>query len=398
MLAGLAGSAIELAQCTRYGAAVQATPDHQFRWLTTGREAFERALRAIDQAERTIELEIYIFAADEAGTTFRDHLSAAAARGVHVRVLVDSFGSIALADSFWEVLRAAGGEVRWFNPFSLGRYSIRNHRKLLVADGQVGFVGGFNITSDYAGDGVASGWRDLGLELCGPAVAMLVQAFEASWDNADLLHPRIPQLHRARSRKALQRSTCELLLSGPGRNSNFIQRQLLNDLRRARDVDIMVAYFLPTRRLRMALTRVTRRGGRVRMIFAGRSDVPMAQDAARSFYRRLLRSGVEIWEYQPQILHAKIIVIDDVVYVGSSNLDTRSLQINYELMLRVADARLAMEARRIVAGDLVHSSRVTREGWRAQQSLWSRLRQRWAHFFFIRIDLLFARRQMRRLR
>lgn len=373
-------------------------PDNEFNWLTTGEEAFVRTQAAIDRAHASVDLEIYLLASDEAGHAFLDRLAAAARRGVQVRVLVDAFGSIGLLDSFWQPLRAAGGEVRWFNPFSLGRYAIRNHRKLLVCDVAVGFVGGFNISNDYAGDGVTRGWRDLGIELRGPAVTMLQHAFASSWHNAELRHARMPQFRKSRARATLQDRQCELLLSGPGRNSNFIQRQLLNDLRRAREVDLMVAYFLPTLRLRHALTRVVARGGRVRMIFAGKSDVPMSQDAARSFYRRLLRAGVEIWEYQPQILHAKIIVIDDVVYVGSANLDTRSLQINYELMLRVNDARLAAEARRIIEGDLPHSLRITRETWRARQSFISRIRQRWAHFFFTRIDLFFARRQMRLLR
>jgi len=377
---------------------VPPTSPNEFNWLTTGTEAFARALKAIDEARASVDLEIYIFAADEPGRAFLDRLIAAARRGVQVRVLVDAFGSIALADAFWQPLREAGGEVRWFNPFSLGRYAIRNHRKLLVCDVAVGFVGGFNISTDYAGDGVTRGWRDLGLEMRGPAVTMLQHAFASSWHNADLRHPRIPQFRRARARATLQDRQCELLLSGPGRNSNFIQRQLLNDLRRAQEVDLMVAYFLPTLHLRNALKRIVRHGGRVRMILAGRSDVPLSQDAARSFYRRLLRAGVAIWEYQPQILHAKIIVIDDVVYVGSSNLDTRSLQINYELMLRVNDARLAAEARQIIAGDRQHSQCITVESWRAQRTLWSQLRQRWAHFFFTRIDMFVARRHMKLLR
>ena len=226
----------------------------------------------------------------------------------------------------------------------------------------------------------------------------LQHAFASSWHNAELRHSRIPQFRKSRARAALHGPQCDLLLSGPGRNSNFIQRALLNDLRRARDVDIMVAYFLPTLQLRTALKRVIRRGGRVRMILAGKSDVSLSQDAARSFYRRLLRAGIEIWEYQPQILHAKIIVIDEVVYVGSSNLDTRSLQINYELMLRVKDAQLAAEARQIITGDLPHSVRITRESWLERQSFWNRFRQRVAHFIFTRVDLFFARRQMKLLR
>ena len=123
-------------------------------------------------------------------------------------------------------------------------------------------------------------------------------------------------------------------MSHPGRGASPFQTALYQDLAVAREVRIVSAYFLPTRRLRRDLLRVARRGGRVQLILAGKSDVLVSQLAARSLYRRLLKAGVEIYEYQPQILHAKLILSDGVIYVGSSNLDIRSLNLNYELMLR----------------------------------------------------------------
>src|SRR5690348_14345773 len=119
----------------------------------------------------------------------------------------------------------------------------------------------------------------------------------------------------------------ELLLSSPGRKFNPLKRALRHDLKRARSVQIICAYFLPTWRIRRDLNRIARHGGKVQLILPGKSDVQLSQMAARSLYRRMLRSGVEIYEYEPQILHAKMFVIDDVVYAGSANLDTRSLHL-----------------------------------------------------------------------
>jgi cardiolipin synthase len=123
----------------------------------------------------------------------------------------------------------------------------------------------------------------------------------------------------------------------------------------------------------------------------------MSQLAGQSLYRRLLRAGVGVYEYQPQILHAKLFVVDDVVYVGSANLDPRSLSINYELMLRFENAQMAREARKIFTEALLHCQPVELEAWQKSRSMWTRLKQRWAHFILARIDPFVARRQWRAL-
>src|SRR5439155_13983296 len=152
---------------------------------------------------------------------------------------------------------------------------------------------------------------------------------------------------------------------------------LRRDLAHARDVRIIMAYFLPTWRIRRALLRVIRQGGRVQLILAGKSDVMVSQLAGQSLSRRLLKAGVEIYEYQPQILHAKLIIIDDVVHVGSANLDHRSLLINYELMIRFASKEMADQARGVFANTLQHTRRITLEGWKKGRTLWRRFRQHW---------------------
>ena len=173
---------------------------------------------------------------------------------------------------------------------------------------------------------------------------------------------------------------------------------MYQDLAKAREVRIVSAYFLPTRRLRRDLMRVARRGGRVQLILAGQSDILVSQLAGRSLYRRLLKAGVEIYEYQPQILHAKLILSDGAVYAGSSNLDIRSLNLNYELMLRLEDEAVAVEAREIFERLLKHSQRIELRQWRKSQTFWQRWENHWAHFLLTRIDPLVALRQFRTMK
>jgi cardiolipin synthase A/B len=183
------------------------------------------------------------------------------------------------------------------------------------------------------------------------------------------------------------------LLSGPGRGPSPIKRSLRRDLVWAREVRIVMAYFLPSWRIRHELLRIVRNGGSVQLILAGKSDVLISQLAGQSLYRRLLKGGVGIFEYQPQILHAKLILIDGVVYLGSANLDQRSLNINYELMIRFEGREMAEAARGVFDQYLLHCQAVTFESWQQSRTLWRRLKQRWAYFLLVRVDPYVSLRQ-----
>jgi cardiolipin synthase len=368
-----------------------------WNWLRAGQEIFPAMLQAIDSARHSVFLETYIYSPGPLGERFRDALTLACQRGARVRVLVDAFGSFGLPDSFWKALRDVGGEIRWFNPISLNRVGIRDHRKLLICDEEIAFVGGFNIATEYEGDGIACGWCDIGLKVQGLLAARLADAFMEMFARADFHHRWLLQLRGPRARKIVRAPHEQLLLSGPGLGRSPIKRALLRDLARARNVRIVVAYFLPTWRLRRALTRVAHRGGTVQLILAGKSDVLISQLAARSLYRRLLKAGVQIWEYQPQILHAKLLIVDDVAYAGSANLDQRSLNINYELMVRFESQAIAARARGIFDDILEHCRQITLEEWTRGRSLWQRLRERWAYLLLVRIDPYLALRQWRTL-
>ena len=367
-----------------------------YHWLGAGNEMFPAMLAAIDAARESVLFEVYIFQDCVLGRRFREAFVRAAERGARVRVLVDAIGSLELPRAFWTPLRSAGGEVREFNPLALRRFWIRDHRKLLVCDDHVAFIGGFNVAAEYEGDGINCGWCDLGMRIEGPLAAQFARSFAEMFALAEFRHKLLFPLAEPAAGKAIALPREQILFSGPGRGQNPFKRALRRDLREANDVAMIVAYFLPARRLRRALLRVARRGGRVRLILAGKSDVLLSVIARQSLYRRFLNGHVEIYEYQPQILHAKMIIVDDVVYVGSSNLDPRSLRINYELMVRLQDGEQAQQARRLFEGHLQRCRRISAEEWRSR-GFWQRLKQRWAYFLLNRLDPYFGQRQWRAL-
>ena len=354
-------------------------------------------LKAIAAAQKSIRLETYIYSDGKLGRQFLVALLAAAQRGVQVQILVDALGSWLLLDDFFEPLVAGGAEVRRFNPLHLWRFGVRNHRKLLICDDATMFIGGFNVADEYDGDGVTRGWCDVGVRIENPTLAVeLAASFDELFALSDFRRNPLMRLRAfKRRRKALKKPAGELLLSHPGRGAGPFQAALYQDLAKAREVRIVSAYFLPTRRVRRELLRVARRGGRVQLLLAGKSDMPVSQMAARSLYHRLLKAGVEIYEYQPQILHAKLILADGNTYVGSSNLDIRSLNLNYELMLRFEDKTTAAEAHEIFEQALKHSRRIELHSWRKAQTFWQRWKNHWAHFLLARIDPFVALRQFR---
>jgi len=355
-------------------------------------------LAAIGAARESVRLETYIFADSPIGIRIREALVAARLRGASVQVLVDALGSADLDSAFWEALVSAGGEFRWFNPVRMFRITIRNHRKSLVCDGKVAVVGGFNIAPEYEGNGVTRGWCDHGMEVRGPLASELAKAFDESFARAEFQQKLFARIRKTEVKRCLPTRDGDLLLSGPGRGRNPIRRLLAQDIQVAHDVRITSAYFSPTWVLRREMAGVVQRGGRVRLLMAGKTDVAISQLASRGMYQGLLRAGVEIHEYQPQVLHTKLFILGDTAYVGSANLDARSLNINYELLVRIHDAAVATEARAIFDEDLRHAKRIDPATWRASRSLWEKLKERFAHFVVARLDTRIARMQMRGLR
>lgn len=368
-------------------------------WLATGEIAYRRMLALIDGARESIRCETYIWRDDAVGERFRAALTRAAARGVQVRVLVDGVGSSSLPSHYWREFETAGGSARIFNPISLRHFALRDHRKLLLVDDAAAVIGGFNIAHEYDGDGVTRGWRDLGLELHQPAALhQLAESFDSLFRDHRLRHWLLRHMRRGSLRWPLfYTRPGPVLFSGPRLVKNQFARQLLRSLKQAKRVRIISAYFVPSFRLRLALRRVARRGGTVELLLAGKTDVPLAQLAARTLYGSLLKAGVRIWEYEPQILHAKLALVDQAVFAGTANLDARSMAINYELMVHLHDTSLADEACEAFATDLRHSREITLREWRQTQTWFSRLRGAWARFLLTKVDPWLARHQMRNI-
>jgi len=372
----------------------------ELHWLCAGREIFQKVLSAIATAKFSVQLETYIYSNGQVGRQILEALLGAVHRGVRVRVLVDAIGSWLLPDDFFHPLVAAGAEVRRFNPIHPLRFGVRDHRKLLICDEAVAFIGGFNLADEYAGDGITHGWCDLGVHIENRLLAArLAGSFAELFALSDFRKTAWLQLHVFKRRRGSKKpSVGGLLLAQPGRGASHFQSALYRDLRHARSVQIISPYFLPTHRLRRDLMRVTRRGGRVQLILPSKTDVLISQLAAWSLYPRLLRAGVEIFEYQPQILHAKLVCIDGVVYAGSSNLDIRSLNLNYELMLRSEVKAFVAQAQAIFVNLLKQSGKIELRFWLRTQTFWQRWKNHWAHFLLTRIDPFIALRQFRTLR
>jgi cardiolipin synthase len=371
--------------------------EHRFRLLPTGAIAIDAVAKQIETAQRTLALEMYIFRADATGARIREALTAAQRRGVQVMLLIDHFGSSELTRHHFDELRAAGAQIRFFNPARILRVAFRNHRKLCVSDGQSAIVGGFNIGDEYVGDGVSAGWRDLGLELTGPLVAELQRSFERMFAAARMSRTAFTFISRGRYRQAPPLDRPAVLTAGPGFGGALMRRALYLDLLKSKRVSVIAAYFAPTWLMRYRLSKAAKQGC-VQLILAGKSDVPILRLAAQHLYSRLLRDGVFIAEYQPQVLHSKLFVIDDVVFIGSCNLDVRSLRLNFELLVRIPCAELARQARQIFAEDLKHSVQVASQDWKTKRSWWKRLERRVAYWMVMRLDPFLARRRLKSLR
>lgn len=381
---------------------LRAHKGHRARLLGTVDEAYGVIEGLIDAATTRIRFECYIVRPDGPAVALRAALVRACQRGVRVELLIDAFGSEELPKGYFSDLEAAGGRVHLFNPPRLLRLTFRNHRKLLACDGSKAVVGGFNIGPEYAGDGVTRGWCDMGMLIEGPVVRELEESFDAMvrlapFTPAAVANFRVDAARWNQMPLAGSATPVRLLISGPPLPRGRLRRQLRVDLAAGKQVGIVSGYFLPPWSVRRSLRRCVQAGGAVDLLLAGRSDVPLARLASERLYPWLLRLPVAIHEYRPQILHAKLLVIDELTYVGSCNLDRRSLHINFELMLRLDWPEIAADARLWHMQALERSRRVRIAAFRRRRGFWRRIASRLAYELLAHVDPLFARRRFRAL-
>jgi cardiolipin synthase len=313
-----------------------------------GEERLTALMALIESARERLDICYYIFTRDVCGERVLEALIDACNRGVAVTLLVDAFGSATTPQGFFDPLIEASARFGWFGAHRSTRYLIRNHQKMVIADGKRALIGGFNCDRSYfAPASDAAAWCDLGLMVKGPWAGDLERWFDA------LAHWTIDTKQRFRRLRQLVRTWQPgegagiWVVGGPTRQLNNWVRKVKADLEAGQRLDLVAAYFSPSPGMIRRINRIARRDG-ARLIAPSKSDNTATIGAARHLYRRLLRAGVRIFEYRPQKLHMKLIVIDDVTYVGSANFDMRSLFLNLELMLRIEDAGFAVQARGLI--------------------------------------------------
>jgi cardiolipin synthase A/B len=358
--------------------------------IESGEGRLRAILDLIDGAKESLRFLFYMFNADWAGVLVRDALVAAARRGVDVKLLIDGFGSSAQPRFFAE-LDESGGSFCVFNPAYGRRYLMRNHQKLAIADGRKAITGGANIDDSYMTDEGPRHWRDLFVSIEGPSVACASDYFDALYRWSTRKDAKLRSLRRLVGHHSQWRGPVQWKFSGPLSMKNSWWRSIGRDVKHSTNLDMIFAYFAPPGAM---LRRIGQLGrlGRARIITAAKSDNNSTIAAARHSYSRLLRRHVQMYEYQPAKLHTKFAVVDDVVYVGSANLDYRSLYINLEVMLRVRDAAFATQMRGYFERELAESKWITPELHRRRANPWRRLKWALSHFLVNIMDYTVTRR------
>ena len=334
---------------------------------------------AIGRAERYVHVEFYIFAYDRTTAPFFDALGAAAARGVEVRVLLDHIASVRVKGYRRTLKRLNRMGVRWqlmlpVQPFR-GRYQrpdLRNHRKILVVDGEVGFMGSQNIIdrSYNKRSNIRRGlkWKELVVRVEGPIVSGLEAIFATDW-YLETGEPPMREIVPLGQDGEAQNLDCQVVPSGPGYSNENNLKLFLALMYAARERIILTSpYFVPDEAMLRAISGATQRGVHVELFVSEIGDQALVYHAQRSYYEALLRAGVKIWLYRaPYILHSKHFTIDDdVAVIGSSNMDIRSFELNMEVSLLVRGASFVSEMRAVEDGYRADSRELTLDEWLRQ--------------------------------
>ena len=346
------------------------------RVLTNGTAFYEAELQAIAAARTSVHIESFIFHPSAIGNRFLSVLADCAKRGVSVRVVVDAIGSFPTPNSYFDELRQAGGQVAWYQPirwYTLKRLNNRSHRNIIVVDGEVAFIGGAGISRHWSEPYLGSPpWRDTVVRVSGSVVVGLQATFLENWLEAS--GEMLASKDAFHTECAEPSTLAAIVVTGTPSPARASRARVLFQLllaTAAESIEINSPYFLPDRSARRELIAAAARNVRVRVIVPDRHNNHwIARLASRRQYGDLLRGGVEIFEYQPGMIHAKIMIVDRCcAVVGSTNFDSRSFEINDEVNLAMFDRSLAARFADDFVSDLGLSRQVTLDDWKRRSRL-----------------------------
>lgn len=342
-----------------------------------GVEIFPAMIEAIQSAKKTITFEAFIYWSDHIGEKFIDALAERARAGVKVHVLVDWFGSRKMKSEHLQKMKEAGVQVEIFRPLSwwnLNQMNNRTHRRILVVDGHTGFMGGVGICDDWDGDAdQATHWRDSQYKIVGPVVAFLQGAFLENWMKLE------EQVHHDESYfpelKPEGQSGAQLFRSSPQSGSESVRLMYMLAIAAAKKrIIVASAYFVPDQISITEFIQARARGVQVQILVPGpHGDTQIVKSASKALWGELLKSGVEIYEYQPSRFHRKVMIVDEhFTSVGSTNFDNRSFRLNEEANLNILDSEFAQSETQVFERDLLKSKRVSLADWK-NRPLWEKL-------------------------
>ncbi|WP_226671419.1 cardiolipin synthase [Metabacillus litoralis] len=350
------------------------TEDNTINIFTDGNEKFDKLIQDIEQAKHHIHLQYYILKKDQLGKRLLSSLTKKAEEGVKVRILYDDLGSRGLRPSFFRKLREAEGEVEVFFPSKLRwinfRMNYRNHRKLVIIDGNIGYVGGFNVGDEYLGLNPSFGyWRDTHLRIQGSAVHAIQTRFILDWNQAT--EKRVisysPELFptQTHTQSSIGSSSVQIVTSGPDSVWEQIKNGYIKMISTAKkSIYIQTPYFIPDASLLDALKIACLSGVEVKLMIPNKPDHPFVYWATMSYVGELLSSGAKVYIYDNGFIHAKTIVVDDeICSVGTANIDVRSFKLNFEVNAFIYDKTISQQLVNAFQKDMALSRDLTLEAY-----------------------------------
>ena len=355
------------------------TANNDVMLLQNGENKFPKVFEAIQNAKNHIHVEYYIFMADSIGCKIIDLLIEKAQQGVKVRFIYDDFGSRDIRKKQVLRLLKAGVDAFPFYKIKLigfaNRLNYRNHRKIIIVDGNIGFVGGINVCDKYINspkDEKKLFWRDTHLMIQGPAVKALQYIFIGDWNycSGTLITPDNRYFPENQNKEPINGKIVQMVASGPDSDTPLIEQTIMQAINQAQDeILITTPYFIPGQSLLDSLTVAAFSGTKIKLLVPGVSDSHLVNFAARSYYGRLLRAGAEIYCYQKGFVHAKTMVVDqNLSMVGTANMDIRSFELNFEVNAIVYDQELAKELADAFYEDIKFATKLDYEEWKTRSN------------------------------